>query len=47
MFGHQIPLYFMDLNKNKVYLRRQHQKEVLDDFKIGMYFKSEKDAFHP
>ena len=37
----------MDITKNKIYLRKFHQKLLLDDFKIGMYFKSESDMYHP
>jgi hypothetical protein len=39
-FGHDMQLYFMDLLKNKIYLRTMHQIDDLEDHKIGMYFKS-------
>lgn len=47
LFGHRVKLYFMDITKNKLYLRGQHQKFLLDDFKIGMYFKTKNDLWHP
>lgn len=47
MFGHEVTMYFMDISKNKVYIRSIHQKFLLDDFKIGMYFKGPAELYHP